>query len=118
MSKNLTCIECPKSCPLIVDIENCRLVKLSGNQCKVGESYAIAEIENPMRIFTSTVLSDGLSLKMIPVRTDKPIEKAKLLEAMAEIKKIIVEKPLKVGDAIVSNFLGLGVNLIATRECL
>lgn len=118
MSKNLTCIECPKSCNLIVDIENCRVVKVSGNQCKVGESYCLAEIENPMRVLTSTVLGEGLSLKMIPVRTDRPIQKAKLLEAMAEIKKIIVEKPVKAGDAIVSNFLGLGVNLIATRDCL
>lgn len=118
MSKNLTCIECPKSCNLIVDIENCRVVKVSGNQCKVGESYCLAEIENPMRIFTSTVLSDGLSLKMIPVRTDKPIPKAKIQEAMAEIKKIRINKPVKVGDAIGSNFLGLGGNLIATRECL
>lgn len=118
MTKNLTCIECPKSCNLIVDIENCRVVKVSGNQCKVGESYCLAEIENPTRVLTSAVLGEGLSLKMIPVRTDRPIEKAKLLEAMAEIKKIIVEKPVKVGDAIVSNFLGLGVNLIATRECL
>jgi CxxC motif-containing protein len=118
MSKNLTCIECPKSCNLIVDIENCRVVKVSGNQCKVGESYATAEIENPMRIFTSTVLSDGLFLKMIPVRTDKPIPKAKIREAMAEIKKIRINKPVKVGDAIVSNFLGLGGNLTATRECL
>lgn len=118
MTKNLTCIECPKSCNLIVDIENCRVVKVSGNQCKVGESYCLAEIENPMRVLTSAVLGEGLSLKMIPVRTDRPIQKVKLLEAMAEIKKIIVEKPVKAGDAIVSNFLGLGVNLIATRDCL
>ncbi|OGX23316.1 MAG: hypothetical protein A3J51_03530 [Omnitrophica WOR_2 bacterium RIFCSPHIGHO2_02_FULL_45_21] len=118
MSKNLTCIECPKSCNLIVDIENCRVVKVSDNQCKLGESYAIAEIENPTRVLTSAVLARGLSLKMIPLRTDRPIEKAKLLEAMAEIKKIIVEKPVKAGDVILSNFLGLEVNLIATRECL
>ena len=118
MSKNLTCIECPKSCNLIVDIENCRVVKVSGNQCKVGESYCLAEIENPMRVLTSTVLGEGLSLKMIPVRTDKPMPKAQLQEAVNEIKKIMVDKPVKVGDVIVSNFLGLGVNLIATRECL
>lgn len=116
MTKNLTCIECPKSCALTVDIENCRVVQVAGNQCPKGEDYAKAEIENPLRILTSTVLAQGLCLKMVPVRTDRPMPKAKLLEAMVEIKKIIVEKPVKAGDAIVSNFLGLGVNLIATRS--
>ena len=118
MNKNLTCIECPKSCELIVDIENCRVVKVSGNQCKAGESYCLAEIENPMRVLTSAVLGEGLALKMIPLRTDRPLPKAKLLEAMAEIKKIRINKPVKPGDVIVNNFLGLGVDLIATRECL
>lgn len=116
MIKNLTCIECPKSCALTVDIENCRVVKVEGGKCPKGEEYAVSEMENPMRVLTSTVLGEGLSLKMIPVRTDRPMPKAKLLEAMAEIKKIIVEKPVKAGDAIVSNFLGRGVNLIATRS--
>lgn len=118
MSKNLICIECPKSCNLIADMENCRVIKVSGNQCAVGEKYAIAEIENPMRVLTSTVLGEGLSLKMIPVRTDRPMPKAKLLEAMAEIKKIRIDKPVKAGDIIINDFLGLGVNLIAARECL
>lgn len=118
MNKNLTCIECPKSCNLVVDIENCRALKVSGNQCQVGESYAIAEVENPTRILTSAVLTKGLPLKMLPLRTDRPMPKAKLPEAMAEIKKIIVEKPLKAGDVILSNFLGLGIDLLATRDCL
>ena len=118
MLKKLTCIECPKSCNLLVDIENCRVVKVIDNQCAAGEKYAIAEIENPVRIFTSAVLSDGLYLKMIPVRTDKPIPKVRMQEAMCEIKKIRVNESVKVGNVIVSNFLGLEVNLIATRECL
>ncbi len=118
MIKNLTCIECPKSCNLSVDIENCRVVKVRGNQCAAGEKYAIAEIENPRRILTSTVLSQGLSLKMIPVRTDKPIPKARMQEAMVEIKKIRIGKPVMAGDIIIRNFLGLEVSLITTRDCL
>jgi len=116
MIKKLTCIECPKGCTLSVDIENCRVVTVSGNECPKGEKYAHSEVENPMRILTSAVLTDGLSLKMLPVRTDKPIPKAKLLEAMSEIKKIRVSKPVKIGDVVKENLLGLSVNLIATRE--
>jgi len=53
---------------------------------------------------------------MIPVRTDKPIPKAKLLEAMEKIKKIHIDKPVKLGDVIEKDFIVTGVNLIASRN--
>jgi CxxC motif-containing protein len=116
MTKKLTCIECPEGCRLTVDIEDFKIIKIAGNKCPKGEGYAISEIKNPARILTSSVLSQGLELKMIPVRTDKPIPKSRIFEAMNAIKKIKVKKPLNIGDIIVKNFLGLGVNLIATRR--
>ncbi|MDD5019967.1 MAG: DUF1667 domain-containing protein [Candidatus Omnitrophica bacterium] len=116
MTKKLTCIQCPKSCSLSVDIENCRVVRVSGNLCPKGEEYAVIEVENPRRVLTATVLAQGLSLKMVPVRTDGPIPKVKIKEAAAEIKKIRVARPLSVGDVIVADFLDLGVKLIATRK--
>ncbi len=116
MTKKLTCIECPEGCKLTVDIENFKMIKIARNKCPKGEAYATHEIENPARILTSSVLSQGLGLKMIPVRTDKPISKSRIFDAMNEAKKIRVTMPLKSGDIIVKNFLGLGVNLIATRK--
>jgi len=116
--KELTCIECPQSCFLTVDIENCRVVKVNGHQCPRGQDYAKAEIENPLRILTGVVLTQGLVIKMVPVRTDKPIPKARILEAAAEIKKLKVANPLGIGDIIVPDFMGLAVNLIATRDVL
>lgn len=116
MTKKFTCIECPKGCRLSVDIENNKVIKVSGNECPKGEKYAASEIENPVRILTSAVLCLGLSLKMVSVRTDKPIPKSRIFDAMNEIKKIKVTRPLKAGDIIVKNFLGLNVNLISTRK--
>lgn len=116
MVKKLTCIECPESCALSIDTENCRVIKVSGNKCPKGEKYAVAEIENPARILTSTVLASSLGIKMVPVRTDKPVPKPRIFEAMQEIKKIKVNRPLNAGDIIVKDFLGLNVNLIATRK--
>lgn len=116
MIKTLTCIECPKGCVLSVDVENCRVIKVSGNKCPKGQAYAVSEIENPSRILTSSVLAQGLCLKMIPVRTAQPIPKARLQEAAAQIKKIRIKKPIHIGDIIIKDFLDLGVNLIATRD--
>ncbi len=115
-SKKLTCIECPIGCRLIVDVENSKVIKVTGNECPKGEVYAVSEIENPVRILTSAVLCQGLSLKMVSVRTDKPIPKSRIFEAMKEIKRIRVNKPLSAGDIIVKNFMGLEVTLIATRK--
>ena len=115
-SKKLTCIECPIGCRLSVDIENSKVIKVTGNECPKGEVYAVSEIENPVRILTSAVLCQGLSLKMVSVRTDKPIPKSRIFEAMAEIKKIVVNRPLSADDIIVKNFLGLDANLVSTRK--
>ena len=114
--KKMICIECPKGCDLTIDIEGCRVIKVTGNQCPKGEKYAISEIENPVRVLTSTVLADGLSLKMIPVRTNKPIHKSKMAEAMSEIKKIKIDKPVKAGDIVLRDLLGLGIELVSTRD--
>lgn len=116
MIKQLTCIDCPIGCTLDIDIENCKVVSVSGNKCPKGHDYAVSEIENPVRILTSTVVARNMDLKMIPVRTDKPIPVAKIMVAAQEIRKIKIEKGIKVGDILVENFLGLGVNLIATRD--
>ncbi len=115
MKKEIICIECPVGCALSVDVENCKVVKVSGGKCPKGEKYAISEVENPARILTSTVLTDGLSLKMIPVRTDNPLPKCDILRAAEEIKKIRINKPIRIGEIIVKNFLDLEINLIATR---
>ncbi len=116
MIKKITCIECPQGCQLEVDIENGYVVKVTGQKCEKGESYAKQEIENPMRILTSVVLAQGLELKMVPVKTSQPIPKDKLLSAMEEIKKLRLDHPLKVGTVIEKDLLGLGVDLISTRD--
>jgi len=118
MNKQLTCIECPAGCKLSVTSDNGKVVSVSGNNCPKGEAYAAAEIENPLRILTATVATVGLQLKMVAVRTDKPIPKSRMLEAMQEVKKIKLAYPVKAGDVIVEKFLGMKVNLIAARESL
>ena len=118
MTKELICIECPKGCVLSVDIENCRVVKVSGSECPKGEKYAVSEIEDPKRILTSTVLTQGLSLKMLPVRTDRPIPKSRIFEAMNEIRKIKINKAVNAGDIILENLLGREINLIVTRDVI
>lgn len=116
MKKELTCIECPVGCSLSVDVENCRVVEVQGNKCPKGQAYAVSEIENPTRVLTSSVPTRGLALKMVPVRTDKPIPKERLVEAMATVQRLRIRKNVRAGDILIRNFLNLNVNLISTRD--
>ena len=117
MQKQMICIECPKGCSLTAASDECGKLVVSGNDCPKGESYAIQEVTNPVRILTSTVRTKGLSVPMLPVRTDKAIPKSRLFEAMEEIKVIKINKIVVAGEVIRENFLGIiGINLIASRS--
>ncbi len=116
MKKTMICTECPAGCVLRADIENCRVIKVSGNKCPKGETYAQSEAENPKRVLTATVFCEGLALKFLPVRTDKPVPKSRLLDLMGEIKNISLRIPVRTGDIVKANILGLEVNLIAARS--
>lgn len=116
MTRTLTCIECPKGCRLTVETDGTRVLNVTGNRCNLGSKYAAQEVENPLRVLTASVETQGLDLKMIPVKTSGPIPKAKILEVMPLVRQIRLASPVKIGDVIQADFAGLGVNLIATRS--
>ena len=113
MKKELICIECPKGCTMAVDVENGKAARVSGNMCPKGAEYAAAEIEDPRRILTATVLCEGLDIRMLPVRTDTPISKTVIMQAMDAVRKIRVDRPVRAGDVIADDFFN--ARLIATR---
>ena len=116
MDRELTCIECPTGCALVVTVEDGRAVHVQGNGCRRGRDYAIAEVEHPERLITTTVPASGLSVRMVPVRTSRPIPRDARVDAMREIRKLRISSPVKVGDVILSDLLGLGVDVVATRD--
>jgi len=118
MIKEMICVECPVGCHLKVEIENGTIVNISGEKCPKGEKYAEMEIQAPKRVLTSTVLAEGLSCKMIPVRTNGPVPRDRIFEAMDKIQKVTVSRPVKAGEVILPGFLGLNIDLISTREVL
>jgi CxxC motif-containing protein len=113
--RRLICIECPKGCDLTVDLVNFTVAEVRGHTCPKGEVYARAEIEHPMRQLATIVLAEGLEVRMVPVKTSDAIPRDRLLDAMNEVRALRLTHPVKTGDVIVENFLGLGVDLIATR---
>ncbi|MBN3040408.1 MAG: DUF1667 domain-containing protein, partial [Candidatus Omnitrophica bacterium] len=87
-----------------------------GNKCFKGKAYAEQEVKNPQRVLTTTVKTQGLEIKMLAVKTSKPIPKAKINQAMKLIKKFRLKKQVHAGEVVIKNILGLDADLIATRD--
>ncbi|WEU40119.1 MAG: DUF1667 domain-containing protein [Candidatus Odinarchaeum yellowstonii] len=120
MNKNLICILCPQGCPINVDYsENelgaIKVISVDGSKCSRGEFWAREEVENPVRTVTSSIRVLNGELPLVSVRTDKPIPKKRIFDVMNVIKTLKVKAPVKRGQIIVENILGLNANLIATR---
>lgn len=114
--RNLICIGCPLGCPLVVDLEDNQVVGVTGHTCKRGEDYARKEVTNPTRIVTSTVKVIGSNVDMVSVKTQNDIPKAKIFECVKALKDVTVEAPIHIGDVILADVAGTGVDIVATRN--
>ncbi len=109
----LICIVCPKGCHLKVDEKNGYAV--TGHSCQKGEAYGRKELTNPTRVITSTVRINNAPLSRLPVKTNSDIPKGEIANAMKLLNDVTINAPIKIGDIILENILGLGVNFVATK---
>ena len=112
--RNLTCIVCPRGCQMTVTLEEGKVINVEGNFCKRGVTYANDECTNPKRTVTSTVRClDG---SIVSVKTESTIPKEKMFEVMEEINAVRPVGDLKIGDVVIENVCGTGVNVVATSN--
>ena len=114
--KNLICINCPMGCALTVEMNGDEVVSVSGNTCNRGDAYARKEVTNPTRIVTSTVKVSGGQSGMVSVKTKEDIPKGKIFECIKELQNIQVQAPVRIGDVIVHDIAGTGVDVVATKN--
>lgn len=114
--KELICINCPLGCHLSVDDKDLANVKVTGNTCPRGVTYAVSEVTSPKRMVTSSVPVVGSKVKRVSVKTSQPIPKSKIFECLAEIKNLTAKAPVAIGDVLLSNVCDCGADIIATRE--
>ena len=114
MTRELTCIVCPKGCPMKAEIENGEVISVEGFTCPRGKQYAIDACTHPMRTVTSTANTANGSV--IAVKTDKTIPKEKMFDLMAEINRCVVTLPAHIGDVVIANVLGTDANVVVTAN--
>jgi len=110
--RRLVCILCPAGCDLVV----AGGVVISGGRCPKGREYAVKEIQAPTRTLTTTVRVEGARIDRLPVRTLGEIPKGAMRRAVRALDAVTVRAPVRQGQVIVENLLGLGVPVVAARE--
>ncbi len=132
----ISCIVCPNSCELFVcelskeadslkgedndskgEAADSRRFEVTGNRCRRGRDYAIAEMTKPMRSLTTSVRTVFASRPMLPVRTAGEVPKARIPELMSLINEYTLTRPVRVGEVLIPDILGLSVDIIATADC-
>lgn len=114
-TRNLICIGCPMGCPLTVTIDG-ENITVSGNTCPHGAEYAKKEVTNPTRVVTSSVGISGAGIARVSVKTSNDVPKDKIFDCMREIRRVTVKAPVHIGDVIIRNCAGTGVDVIATKN--
>lgn len=103
-------------CPITVEMDGDEVVSVTGNTCKRGDVYARKEVTDPTRIVTSTVRVIGGKADMVSVKTKEDIPKGKIFDCVKALKGVEVEAPVRIGDVIVPDVAGTGVDIVATKN--
>lgn len=115
--RELVCVACPLGCRITVEIgDDKSVLSVTGNTCKRGEEYAKTECTSPTRMLTTTVKVTGGKAVVVPVKSASPLPKGLLMDCMKVINKASAAAPVKIGDTVISDILGTGVDIIATNN--
>ena len=100
---------------LTVELKNGEVISVAGNTCKRGDDYARKEVISPTRIVTSTVKVSGGNAPTVSVKTKSDIPKDKIFDCAKALKEVEVKAPIAIGDVILADVAGTGVDVVATK---
>ena len=113
----IICVACPKGCRLRINREG-ETILVSDQGCKRGEGYAMQEMTDPRRMVASTVRIKSNSHPLLPVYTSAPIPKGKIQPLLKELREINLSAPVKMGQVILRDALGTGIDVLASRDII
>jgi CxxC motif-containing protein len=119
MIKKFICIRCPEGCEITTTLDgNGAITEITGNSCKLGIEHVKAEVTDPRRTLTTTVMVEGGSLPLCPVWTEKPVPKDKVLAIAETLRNVKIEAPVNMNQVVIENVLGTGINVITSRQIM
>ncbi len=118
MKKEIICTVCPMGCRINVEGEGENVISVEGYTCKRGKEYASTEFAHPVRILTTTMKTDCEKNPLVPVRSERPLPKEKIMECMEIIRSKTVNTPVKMYDVLIENICETGINIVATNNLM
>jgi CxxC motif-containing protein len=92
------------------------VVEVRGNSCKKGVRFAHQEHVDPRRVVTTTVAIDGAAWPRLPVKTTGEVPKAIVRDVCRVLRNVALRAPVELGDVVMSDVLGTGVDVVAARS--
>ncbi|MHA1111150.1 MAG: DUF1667 domain-containing protein [Promethearchaeota archaeon] len=114
--KEIICVICPNSCKLQIFKDENGEIQVEENGCSRGIQYGKDEYTAPKRTLITTVKIENGELPVLPVRSKVAIPKEQLFKAMEVANHVTAKAPIKMGDVVIPNLLGLGIEVIASRS--
>lgn len=111
----MICINCPRGCELEVDRNEEGEIVVKGNSCARGIAYGKAEFENPTRMVTGLVRVAGMR-RPLPVKTNTAVPMGKINDVLSALSQTTMQLPVRIGDVIIPDVAGTGVDVVATAN--
>ena len=113
---NKICINCPAGCHLDITVDDNNQISVSGNTCPRGLNYARQELTDPRRIVTAVVFADCCKRICIPVKSNAPVPMEMIPGLLKTLFATRVKLPVSVGDVILRDFNGSGIDIVSASE--
>lgn len=112
--RRFTCVQCPLGCPLEVTVEGGCVTSVTGNTCPRGAAYGRQEATQPERVVCALVRSTD-DFRPVSVKTARAVSKQAIPRVLSDIAATSVSGHVAIGDVILEDVAGTGVEVVATR---
>ena len=112
--RELTCIGCPLGCAITVTLEAGSIQDVTGFTCKRGHDYACKEVTNP----TVRLTGSRTGAAVVSCKTAQDIPKGEIFAVVSALKQVTAQAPVRIGDVLLQNVAGTGVDIVATKDVL
>ena len=116
MKRTFTCIVCPNGCEIETEYEGTQVLSVTGNLCPKGKTYVTQELVDPRRTIATSVRVLNGTMPLTSVRLTNAVPKDRIFDVMDEINRQILTAPVRIGDVVIANVLGLGSDVIVTKN--
>jgi CxxC motif-containing protein len=110
------CRNCAFACDLEIEHDELAIIRVKGNNCLRGASYAEEILKLPYRFVNASVKVNNGKYGRVSIRCVRPVSREIYGKVLSELKNLEIEAPVKEGDKVILNFMEQGIDFYAVSE--